>query len=250
MNYITFKNIPDGKIDFDSLIGKFVCFRNEGSETLKMTTGTFKTNCNHVYKIVRQSDMFLFTEDHFCNGQVSNTRLRKDTFEKSFFEGFYVICDSYPGSETPLDSYDIVRPNYSFNPTSDLSKSFDVDEINNLLTEEFLGTTKTYSDVQECIETLMDKIMSRYFDYYTIGRSYFQDSNDLRIGINIHTGNKYLDAFGSIIIKSYRKTINHIHFEPDDWIDRREGFSGYKFSTLEDIILKFLNDNKDYIDTL
>ena len=250
MSYITCKNIPTQNLDFNSLIGKFVCFRSRGPETLKMTGGTFKTNCNHVYKVLRQTDKFIFTEDHFSNGMTYSTRFRKDTFEKDFFNGCYVICDSYPVWDTTLDSYVIERPNYSFNTTTDLSKPFDVDEINNMLTDEFLGTTKTYSDVQECIETLMDMIMSRHFGYHTIKRSYFHDTNTLRIGINIHTGNKNLDSFGSIVVKSYNKTINYIHFEPDGWIDRINGFSGYKFSTLEDIILKYLNDNKSYIDTL
>ena len=92
--------------------------------------------------------------------------------------------------------------------------------------------------------------MKRHFDYVSVGRSYFQETNYLHIGLNIKTGEKYFESFGHIVVKSYRNKINYIEFEPFDWITRYPGFENYKFTSLEDIIVKYLSDNKDYIDNI
>ncbi len=248
--YTTFQNINTTTIDFDSLVGKYLCFLTKGTEHLKMTTGHYVTNCNYIYKVLKNTNCFMIVESTFSNGQVTQTKLNKESFEKYFFQGDYVISETKPVWDTEVGTYTIELPNYIFKSTTDTSKSFTTDEINDLLTQEFLGTTKTYSDVQNCIETLFDIIMKRHFDYVSIGRSYFQDTNHIHLGINIQTGHKYLSHFGEIEVRSYRNKINFIQFTPFDWIHRYTGFDGYIWSSLEDIIVKYLTDNKTYIDTL
>jgi hypothetical protein len=92
--------------------------------------------------------------------------------------------------------------------------------------------------------------MKKHFDYINIGRSYFEFEYSHHVGLSICDGYKYLGSFGELIIKTYRNKINYIEFKPLDWLSRRTGFEGYKFTTLEDIIIKYLSDNKDYIDSL
>lgn len=248
--YTTFQNIKTTTIDFDSLVGKYLCFLSEDSDDLTMTTGNYVTNCNYIYKVLKITGSYMIVESTFSNGQVSNTKLRKDTFEKEFFSGHYVICDERPEWGVKVGTYTIKLPNYTFNPTTDLTKSFTVDEINELLTSEFLGTTKSYHDVQECIETLCNVIMKRHFDYVNIGRSYFQYTNDLHVGLNIKSGYKSFDRFGKIEVKSYRNKITSIKFELFDWINRYTGYEDFEFSSLEDLICTFLNNNQEYINNL
>jgi hypothetical protein len=192
----------------------------------------------------------MIVESTFSNGQVTQTKLNKEYFEKYFFEGGYVISDTKPVWNTEVGTYLIELPDYKFNPTTDTSKSFTTDEINELLTQEFLGTTKTYRDVQNCIETLLDVIMKRHFDYVSIGRSYFQETNHIHIGINIKTGDKYLSHFGEVEVRSYRNKINFIQFTPFDFLNRYVGFENFVWTTLEDLIIKYLKDNQEYINTL
>ncbi len=248
--YTTFQNIGTKVIDFDSLVDKYLCFLSSGPEDLTMTTGRYVTNCNFIYKVLRITGSFMIVESTFSNGQVSNTKLRKDTFEREFFSGHYVICDTKPVWNVEVGTYSIKLPNYTFSPTTDLNKPFTVDEINELLVSEFLGTSKSYLDVQECFETLCNVIMNRHFDYVNIGRSYFQDTNHIHVGLNIKTGYKIFDRFGEIEVKSYRNKITSIKFELFDWINRYIGYEDFKFCNLEDLICTFLNNNQDYINTL
>lgn len=248
--YTTFQNIKTTSIDFDSLIGKYICFMSEDSTDLTMTVGKYVTNCNYIYKVLRNTTSFMIVEFTFSNGQTGNTKLRKDTFENEFFSGHYVICDDKPDWGIEVGTYTIKLPNYSFNSTTDLNKPFTVDEINELLTSEFLGTTKTYGDVQECFETLCNVIMKRHFGYVDISRSYFQYTNHLHVGLNIKTGYKFFERFGEVEVKSYRNKIISIKFEVFDLINRFTGYENFQFCNLEDLICKFLTDNKDYIDSL
>jgi hypothetical protein len=248
--YTTFQNIKTTSIDFDSLVGKYLCFLSEGPEDLKMTEGKYVTNCNYIYKVIRNTSSFMIVDFTFSNGQTGSTKLRKETFEKEFFSGHYVICNNKPDWGVEVGTYTIKLPNYTFNPTTDLTKPFTTDEINELLTSEFLGTTKSYHDVQECIETLCNIIMKRHFDYINISRSYFQYTNDLHVGLNIKSGYKSFDRFGKIEVKSYRNKITYIKFELFDWINRYTGYEDFKFSSLEDLICTFLNKNQEYINNL
>lgn len=184
------------------------------------------------------------------HGQISNTKIRKDSFEKHFFEKHYVICDKKPEWNVEVGTYTIHIPNYNFTSNPDLTKSFTTEEINELLTNEFLGKTKTYYDVLECFETLCNIIMKRHFDYISIGRGFFQQTNDIFVGLNIKTGYKYLSSFGDIQVKSYNNKITYIEFCPFDWINRNVGFEDYKWTNLEDLIVKYLTDNQEYIDAL
>ena len=244
-----FENITTPNIDFNSLVGKYICFLSKDSETLKMTTGKYVTNCNSLYFVKSLTSCFMKVDEETHLG-VRSTKLRKDSFEEGFFSGHYMICDSKPVWNTEVGTYTIPVPDYRFTSSPDLSKSFTTEEINKLLTSEFLGQIKTYSDVMECLETLCDILMKRHFDYVSIGRSYSQETNYLNIGLNIKTGHKYIDSFGRVLVKSYRNKINFIEFQPSDWLDRYIGFEGYKFTTLEDLIVKYLTDNKDFINTL
>lgn len=248
--YITFQNIKTTSIDFDSLIGKYLCFLSEDSDDLTMTTGNYVTNCNYIYKVLKLTGCYMIVESTFSNGQVSNTKLRRDSFEKYFYSGHYVICDERPEWGVKVGTYTIKLPNYTFKPTTDLTKPFTVDEINELLTSEFLGTTKSYHDVQECIETLCNIIMKRHYDYVNISRSYFQYTNDLHVGLNIKSGHKSFDRFGKIEMKSYRNKITSIKFELFDWINRYSGYEDFEFCNLEDLICTFLNKNQEYINNL
>jgi hypothetical protein len=248
--YTTFQNIKTDTINFDSLIGKYICFLSTDHEDLTMTTGKFVTNCNCIYKVLRNTNSYMIVESTSNNGLVEQTKLKKDSFETYFFDKFYVICDEKPVWNSEVGTYTIKLPDYTFDPTTDISKSFTVEEINELLTKEFLGKTKTYGDVQNCIETLCNTIMKRHFDYVNIGRSYFEYTNFLHIGLNIKTGKKYLECFGEIEVKSYRNKINFIEFKPINWFNKYSGFENYNFTTLEDIIVKYLTDNKEYIDNL
>ena len=51
--YTTFQNIKSTSIDFDSLVGKYLCFLSKGPEDLKMTVGKYVTNCNSIYFVER-----------------------------------------------------------------------------------------------------------------------------------------------------------------------------------------------------
>lgn len=248
--YITFQNISTTSIDFNSLVGKYICFLSKDSETLKMTTGKYVTNCNYIYFVKKITPYYLMVTSTFSNGEVIETKLRKDSFEDGFFKGHYVICDSKPVWNTEVGTYPIPVPDYKFTSSPDLSKSFTTEEVNELLTNEFLGQNKSYSDVEECIETLCNIIMKRHFDYINISKSYFNETNFLHVGLTIKDGDKYLDSFGQVIVKSYGGKINYIKFEPFNWLSRRTGFEGYNFTTFEDVIIKYLSDNKDYIDRL
>ena len=248
--YITFQNITTPSIDFDTLVGKYICFLSKDSETLKMTTGKYVTNCNYIYFVKKITPHFMMVTSTFHNGEVMETKLRKDTFEKDFFNGYYVICDSKPVWNTEVGTYTITVPDYKFTSSYDLSKSFTTEEINELLTSEFLGKTKTYEEVKECMETLCDLIMKRHFNYVTIGRSYSQETNYLHVGLSIKTGHEYLDSFCSIEVTSYNKKINSIKFTPKDCLKMYTGFKGFQFTSLEDLIVKYISDNKDYIDQL
>ena len=248
--YTTFQNIKTTSIDFNSLVGKYICFLSEDFEDLKMTTGHYVTNCNYIYKVLKLTGCYIIVESTFSNGQVSTTKLKRDTFEKDFFSGYYAICDAKPSWGVKVGTYTVKLPNYTFNPTTDLTKPFTVDEINELLTSEFLGTTKSYLDVQECVETLCNVIMKRHFDYVNIGRSYFQYTNDIYVGLNIKTGYKYFDRFGKVEVKSYRNKITSIKFELFNGINRCTGYENFKFSNLEDLICTFLNNNQEYINNL
>lgn len=244
--YTTFKNITTHTIDFDSLVGKHICFLSNKPENLKLTTGTYVTNCNYIYFVKKVTNCFLIVEEDF-HGMIGETKLRKDSFEKEFFDGHYVICDSKPEWNIEVGTYEIKIPNYKFTSSPDLSKSFTTEEINELLNNEFLGQIKTCLDVRECFETLCNIIMKKHFDYVNIGRSYFQFEYSHHVGLSICDGDKYLDSFGELIIKTYRNKISYIEFKPVDWLSRKIGF---EFTTLEDIIIKYLSDNKDYIDSL
>lgn len=247
--YTTFQNIGTNKIDFNSLVGKYICFLSEDSENLKETVGRYVTNCNYIYKVIKLTNCFMIVEADF-HGQISNTKIRKDSFEKYFFEKHYVICDKKPDWNVEVGTYTINVPNYNFTSNPDLTKSFTTEEINNLLVNEFVGQTKTYYDVLECFETLCNIIMKRHFDYVSIGRGFFQQTNDIFVGLNIKTGYKYLSSFGDIQVKSYKNKITSIEFCPFDWISRNIGFENYKWINLEDLIVKYLTDNQEYIDAL
>lgn len=248
--YTTFQNIETSTIDFNSLVGKYICFLSNSPEDLKMTTGKYVTNCNYIYEVLKVTDCFMIVESTFSNGQVDKTKLRKDSFEKYFFDGGYVICDTKPEWNTEVGTYIIEIPNYTFEDTTDLDKSFTTEEINELLRKEFLGTTKTYQEIQECFETLCNVIMKRHFDYVSISRSYFQDTNHIHVGLNIKTGHNIFESFGDIEVKSYRNKITSVSFRPFDWINRYTGFEDYEWTNLEDIIIKYLTNNKEYIETL
>lgn len=241
--FITFQNIKTDRIDFDSLIDKYICFLSKDVESLKMTTGKYVTNCNYIYKVSRITGSYMFVGSNF-HGVITQTKLRKDTFERDFFDGHYVISDTEPVFGIEVGTYSIDVPDYTFSSTTDLSKSFTPDEINNLLKTEFLGTTKTYDDVKNCIETLCNVVMKRHFDYINIGSSYFQYTNLIHVGLTICTGRKFIDSFGFIEVKSYRNKITEIKFE------QYSGPLKPEWSTLEDLIIKYLTDNKDYIDSL
>jgi hypothetical protein len=245
--YTTFQTTST--IDFESLVGKYICFLSKDSKTLKETIGRYVTNCNYVYKVVRVTSCFLLVEEDF-HGQVRNTKLRKDTFEDGFFKGHYVICDTKPSWGIKVGTYEIDIPDYKFDSTTDLNKSFTTDEINQLLHKEFIGTTKGYGEVLNCFETLCDVLMKRHFDYVTVGSGYFQGTNLIHIGLDIHSGYKYFGCFGQIDIKSYRNKINYIEFKQSDRINRNTGFEGFVWSDLESFICKYLKDNQEYIDTL
>lgn len=248
--YITFQNIKTKSIDFDMLIGKYLCFLNKGIENLKMSTGYYVTNCNYIYKVIGNTNCFMIVEATFSNGETTNTKLDKKTFEKNFFDGSYVISDEKPAWGVKVGTYSVELPDYEFRADTDTSKAFSTEEINELLAHEFLNTNKSYRDVQNCIETLTDIVMKRYFDYVSIARSYFQSDNCIQVGLNIETGNKYLPYFGEVKIKSYRQKIKHIEFVPCDWLDSYNGFADHRWNNLNDLIIKYLVDNKSYIDTL
>jgi hypothetical protein len=230
------------------MVGKYICFLDKDSETLKTTVGKYVTNCNYIYFVKKLTKCFIIVDEDF-HGQVRETKLRKDSFEKDFYDGHYTICDSKPDWNIGVGTYSVQVPDYQF-ISSDLSKSFTVEEINDLLTTEFLGQNKSYNDVQECFETLCNVIMKRHFDYINVCRSYFNENNSYHVGLSIHDGKKYLGTFGEIVVKSYKGKINFIEFKPFDWINRFTGFEGFVFTTLEDLIVKYLTDNKDFIDTL
>ena len=243
MTFTTFQNTT--KLDFDSMIGKYICFLNKQSETLKTTVGKYVTNCNYIYFVKKVTDCFITVDEEF-NNRVKQTKLRKDSFEKGFFEGRYVICDSKPNWNVEVGTYVVQIPNYKFT-YNDLTKSFTIDEINDLLTTEFLGQKKTGEDVRECFETLCNVIMRRHFDYVNIGRSYYNENNSHHVGLTIQEGKRYLRTFGEIVVKTYRGKINSIEFKPFDWIS---DFENFVFTNLEDLIIRYLTDNKDFIDTL
>lgn len=247
--YTTFQNIGSTSIDFNSLIGKHLCFLSKDSENLNTTVGTYVTNCNYIYKVLKLTDKFIVVESDF-HGQIEKTKLKKDTFEKDFFDGHYVICDTRPVWNEKVGTYSVDIPNYIFESDTDLSKSFTTDELNQLLTKEFLNKTKSYVDVQNCIETLCDLIMKRHFNYINISRSYFQETNVLHIGLSIEDGKKYLDSFGQVKLKSYKNKIISIEFEPFNWLNRYESFNSYVWTSLDDLIVKYLTDNQDYITNL
>lgn len=247
--FITVQNINTNSIDFDSLVGKYICFRSSRPETLKSVTGTYVTNCNSIYLVKKLTSQFMIVEEDF-HGMIRDTKFRKDTFERDFFDGHYVICDSRPNWDIEVGTYTIPVPDYKFTSNPDLSKSFTPEEINELLINEFLGQNKTYQEVLDCMKTLGNLIMKRHFNYVQIGRGYFQETNCVHVGLNIKEGNKYLGSFGSIYLKSYRNKIISVEFVVHDWINRYTGFEGFKFTTLEDLIVKYLSDNEDYIKTL
>jgi hypothetical protein len=92
--------------------------------------------------------------------------------------------------------------------------------------------------------------MKRHFDYKSVSRSYFQYTNDLMVGLNIATGYKYIDSFGSIKMKSYNGKITHIEFKPHEWLNRYVDFENYTWDNLENLIKKYLTDNQEYIENL
>jgi hypothetical protein len=215
-----------------------------------MTTGRYVTNCNYIYKVLRTTPVYIIVESNF-HGQVDNTKFKKDTFEREFFDGHYVISDTEPVWNVEVGTYSIDVPDYKFKSTTDLNKSFTVDEINELLTNEFLNEVKTYEEVKNCMETLCNIIMKRHFDYVNISRGYFEYTNLLEVGLEINGGHKYLNSFGDIEIKSYRNKIISIKFKPSsNWIKRMVGFETYVWTSLEDLIIKYLTDNQEYINNL
>lgn len=247
--YITFQNIKSSSIDFESLIGKYLCFLSKGPENLNSTVGTYVTNCNFIYRVLKLTDKFIIVESDF-HGNIVNTKLKKDTFEKDFFNGGYIICDSRPNWGVEVGTYNIKLPDYKFESSPDLNKSFTTEEINELLTNEFLNKVKSYEDVKNCIETVCDIIMKRHFKYVSINRSYFQQTNSIHVGLSIESGKKFLDSFGHIELKSYRNKITSIKFEPFNWLNSYQNFKDYVWTSLEDLIIKYLNDNQEYINNL
>lgn len=229
-------------VDFNSLVGKYICFMSKDTENLKMTEGRYVTNCNYIYYVTKLTPSYIFVDYEFSNGTKDKTKLKRDTFEKDFLDGFYVICDTKPQWNQVISTYTINLPSYSFE-TSDLSKSFTPDEINELLQSEFLGKVKTIQDIRECLETLGDILMKRHFnDYVSIGSSYGQSGNSSHIGLNIETGHKYLGFYGSVDYKFYRKKVISISFKPS--------YLYRSWTTLEDLIVDYLTENKEYIDNL
>ncbi len=229
-------------VDFDSLVGKYICFMSKDVETLKMTEGKYVTNCNYIYFVTKITPSYIFVDSEFNNGMKDLTKLRRDTFERDFLNGFYVISDTKPVWGQFLGTYKIDLPSYSFE-TSNFSKSFTPEEIDELLKLEFLGKVKTMEDIRECMDTLGDLLMKRHFpEYVSIGRSYYQDGNSSHIGINIKTGHKYLGVYGIVEYKLYRKKIISISFVPCYW--------SRSWTTLEGLIVDYLTENKDYIDKL
>jgi hypothetical protein len=226
-------------VNFDSIVGKYICFIGRDSKNLLMTHGTYHTNCNYIYYVTKVTSSYIFVDSDF-HGLIDKTRMKRDTFERDFLNGMYVISDTKPVDGQKLGTYSIRVPNYSF--SSDTSKSFTTDEINELLQSEFMGTTKTPEDIRECLETLCNIIMKRHFDYVSIGRSYCQDGNSSHIGLNIKTGCKYLGFFGIVNYRYYRNKVVSISFTP---VHHER-----TWTTMEDLIVWYLMDNKDYIDNL
>lgn len=229
-------------VDFDSLVGKYICFMSKDTENLKMTEGRYVTNCNYIYYVTKLTPSYIIVDYEFSNGTTDKSKLRRDTFEKDFLNGFYVICDTKPVWGQLIGTYKIDLPSYSFE-TSDFSKSFTPDEIDELLQSEFLGKVKTIQDIRECLDTLGDILMKRHFpDYVSIGRSYGQSGTSSHIGLSIETGSKYLGFYGVVDYKFYGKKVISISFTPY-YHDR-------SWTTLEDLIVDYLTENKDYIDNL
>ena len=92
--------------------------------------------------------------------------------------------------------------------------------------------------------------MKRHFDYINIGHGYFQDGYNYHVGLNIKDGHEFLSHFGNLEVKTYRNKVTSVNFRPFDWIDRYTGFEGFVWTDLESLIVKYLTDNKTYIDTL
>lgn len=247
---LTFQNINSNSLNFNSLIGEYICFLSKKSETLNTTVGTYVTNCNYIYKVLSLTNQYMIVESDF-HGSINKTKLKKETFEKDFFNGWYVISDTKPDWDIEVGKYNVELPNYKFESNPDFNKEFTTTEINQLLTDEFLNKTKTYDEVKECIETLINIIMKKHFNYINVSRSYYQCSNYICVGLTIKTGYEFLDSFGSIDLKSYRNKITKIEFTPHDWLDRFPSLgTNYTWSSLEHLINTYLTNKKDYIENL
>jgi hypothetical protein len=140
--FITFQNIKTDNINFDSLIGKYICFLGKDVETLNTVVGKYVTNCNYIYKVLYLTEHFMMLEADF-HGNISKTKVRKTTFEECFFKGSCVICDEKPVDGIEVGNYNIDFPSYQFKSTTNLNKKFTTEEINELLVEEFLQKEKT-----------------------------------------------------------------------------------------------------------
>lgn len=242
--YKTFRNTSS--INFDSLVGTYLCHLDKESENLNTTVGKYITNCNYIYKVLKLTDNFIIVESNFYE-QLKNTKIKKDTFYNDFFNGRYVICNTRPVSGVEVGEYPVEVPNYNFESNVDLSKSFTTDEINQLLTREFLNKNKSYNDVKNCIDTLCNLIMKKFFNYNNISRSYFNETNSLHVGLSIETGKKYLNRFGQIKLKTYKGKITSIEFTPIEGKFYYRGLEGYVWTDLQNLIVKYLQDNHDYI---